>query len=177
LLRDKKLVLYIVETSIKKEGIKQGARKDSLVKYFEAKGIKVERIHGSVSSNTNTTSAIVKVFVRSSNKKAIESHYNTTDPLALQVTEGLFQEGENTWVDKADKKEGTYSFEKEGRYYLVIIDKIESPRAKELEECRGLAISDYQNFLEKKWLTELKAKYPVTINEEELKKLVKTKTN
>ena len=177
LLRDKKLVLYIVETSVKKETVKQGARKDSLVKFFEAKGIKVERINSSVSSNLNSTNAIVKVFVRSTNKKAIEAHYNSKDPLSLQVTEGLYQEGENTWVDQSDKKAGNYSFEKEGRHYLVMIEKIESPRAKELEECRGLAISDYQNFLEKKWLDELKFKYPVTINKEELDKLVKPKTN
>ncbi len=173
LLRDKKLVLYIVETPVKKETVQIGSRKDSLIKFFETKGIKVDRIHASVSSNLNSTNAIVKVFVRSTSKKVIESHYNTKDPLALQITDGLYQEGENPWVDLSEKKTGAYPFEKEGRYYLVIIDKIEAPRGKELDECRGIVISDYQNHLEKKWLDELKVKYPVSINEQELKKLIK----
>jgi len=173
LLRDKKLVLYIVETPVKKETLHHGTRKDSLVKFFEAKGIKADRIHSSVSSNLNSTNAIVKAYVRSTSKKVIESHYNAKDALALQITEGLYQVGENQWVDQSEKKAGSYYFEKDGRFYLVVIDKIEAPRAKELEECRGLAISDYQNYLEKKWLDELKTKYPVTINQEELKKLAK----
>ena len=56
----------------------------------------------------------------------------------------------------------------------MVIDKIEAPRAKELEECRGIVISDYQNYLEKKWLESLKTKYPVSVNEAELNKMVKT---
>ncbi len=32
-------------------------------------------------------------------------------------------------------------------------------------DARGLVINDYQNFLEKKWIDELKKKYPVTVNQ------------
>jgi peptidyl-prolyl cis-trans isomerase SurA len=174
LLRDKKLVLYLVETSIKNESIKSGSRKDSLTQYFVSKGITANRIKGSVSSTFNTSNALVKLYARSTSKKAIELRYTTKDPLALQITEGLYQKGENEWVDKSEAKVGSYPFEAKDRFYLVIIDKIEAPRPKELEECRGLVISDYQNYLEKKWLEGLKTKYPVSVNEAELNKMVKT---
>jgi peptidyl-prolyl cis-trans isomerase SurA len=174
LMRDKKLVLYLVETAIKNESVKSGSRKDSLVNYFISKGIAESRIKGSVSSSFNTTNALVKIYARSTSKKAIELRYTAKDPLALQIMEGLYQKGENEWVDKSEAKSGSYSFENKERFYLVIIDKVEAPRAKELEECRGLAISDYQNYLEKKWLESLKTKYPVSVNEGELNKMVKT---
>ncbi|MDF2455250.1 MAG: putative peptidyl-prolyl cis-trans isomerase [Cytophagaceae bacterium] len=173
LLRDKKLVLHLVETDIRNESVKSGSRKDSLIKYFVSKGIAENRIKGSVSSSFNTSNALVKLYVRSTSKKAIELRYNAKEPLALQITEGLYQKGENEWVDKSEAKTGSYSFEGKDRYYLVVIDKIEAPRPKELEECKGLVISDYQNYLEKKWLESLKVKYPVSVNEAELNKMVK----
>jgi len=44
------------------------------------------------------------------------------------------------------------------------------PEPKELDEARGLYISDYQNHLEKKWLKELRKKYKISVN----RKLLKT---
>ncbi|HSZ71752.1 MAG TPA: peptidylprolyl isomerase [Cytophagaceae bacterium] len=174
LLRDKKLVLYLVETPVKNESVTTGSRKDSLIQYFVSKGIPENRINSSISSNHNSSSALVKIYLRTTSKKSIELRYTAKNPLALQITEGLYQKGENEWVDKSEKKQGSYSFEDKDRFYLVIIDKIEAPRPKELEECKGIVISDYQNYLEKKWLDELKTKYPVNINEAELNKMVKT---
>lgn len=44
---------------------------------------------------------------------------------------------------------------------------------KQLSEIRGDVIADYQQKLEDDWLKSLREKYPVKINENELKKLVK----
>ena len=38
------------------------------------------------------------------------------------------------------------------------------PIEKELTEAKGLITSDYQDFLEKEWLSELKAKYSISVN-------------
>jgi peptidyl-prolyl cis-trans isomerase SurA len=46
-----------------------------------------------------------------------------------------------------------------------------SPR--NFEDARGFVINDYQNYLEEKWITELKKKYPVAVNEAVFKTLVK----
>ena len=37
---------------------------------------------------------------------------------------------------------------------------------KSLSEIKGIVIADYQSFLEKKWIDELRQKYNVVINEE-----------
>ncbi len=41
------------------------------------------------------------------------------------------------------------------------------------EDARGMVINDYQTVLEKKWLAELKKKYPVWVNEAVVKSIVK----
>jgi len=47
------------------------------------------------------------------------------------------------------------------------------PESKTLNDVRGLYVSDYQKYLEEKWIRELRAKYKVSVN----KKLLKTIKN
>lgn len=109
----------------------------------------------------------------STSPKALEKEFNKDAPLTLQVTEGLFQKGENDILSQVEWKADTTEIQKNDRYYLVLLQKIEAPRNKRLEETRGVAISDYQEYLEKEWINELKAKYPVEIKQEEVDKIIK----
>ena len=54
---------------------------------------------------------------------------------------------------------------------IIAINDKKISKGKPFDEIRGIVISDYQNYLEKKWLSELKKKYPVTVNKEELNKI------
>ena len=49
--------------------------------------------------------------------------------------------------------------------FSLIIKTYPENQQRSFADARGLVINDYQNFLEKKWIEELKKKYPVTINE------------
>jgi peptidyl-prolyl cis-trans isomerase SurA len=71
--------------------------------------------------------------------------------------EGKLTEGTVTEpiVNDAD---GTASFVK-------IIHTYPAGQPRNFEESRGLVINDYQNFLEEKWIEQLKKKYPVKVNE------------
>ena len=56
----------------------------------------------------------------------------------------------------------------EGKYVLIAIDKVLPAGPKELKEARGAFTAAYQEYLEKQWVDELKAKYPVKVNNEVL---------
>jgi len=89
----------------------------------------------------------------------------------LRIERGAWEEGTNPVIDyyiyhgKEPKGE---KFE----LIKVIGEKIE-PAPKTLEDARGLYISEYQNYLEQKWLNELRTKYEVVVNNKVLKRIRK----
>jgi peptidyl-prolyl cis-trans isomerase SurA len=71
-----------------------------------------------------------------------------------------------------DRGPGTYSVQKDGRFYSVTVEKSLPAGPKALSETRGQATSDYQSYLEKEWLNQLRTQYPVKVNQAEVDKLV-----
>jgi peptidyl-prolyl cis-trans isomerase SurA len=47
------------------------------------------------------------------------------------------------------------------------------PGTKELSEARGYAVADYQDYLEKRWVEDLRKEYKVTLNQPVFDALVK----
>jgi peptidyl-prolyl cis-trans isomerase SurA len=56
---------------------------------------------------------------------------------------------------------------------LVVIDGILEKQPKKLKDVKGLVISDYQNYLEKKWLDRLRSKNTIRINQKTLDSIKK----
>lgn len=54
---------------------------------------------------------------------------------------------------------------------IVVFRNLLKPSYKKLNETRGLVIADYQNFLEKEWIAQLKEKYQVVVDKKVLKTL------
>ena len=109
----------------------------------------------------------------STSPKALEKTFNAAKPLTLEIASGKFQKGENALLDSLEWKTGEYNYKKGNRFVYIWSKALIAPAAKSLEEGKGQIISDYQNFLEKEWIAALRKKYPVTLNEDEFKKLIK----
>jgi peptidyl-prolyl cis-trans isomerase SurA len=75
-----------------------------------------------------------------------------------------FERGENKVIDKIPWSIGIHLSEADGIYYLVEVNRLVPPGTKSFSEARAQVISDYQDYLEKNWIAELKTKYPVNIN-------------
>lgn len=56
---------------------------------------------------------------------------------------------------------------------IVSVDRVIPPQPKSLDEARGYIIADYQDQLEKEWVASLQKKYPVKVDEEVLKTLIR----
>ncbi|MGH2647869.1 MAG: hypothetical protein ACRDE8_09895, partial [Ginsengibacter sp.] len=70
-----------------------------------------------------------------------------TDFIAGLITEPIVNSGDGTSI------------------FSLIIKTYPGGQQRSFADARGLVINDYQNFLEKKWVEELKKKYPITVNE------------
>ena len=91
------------------------------------------------------------------------------------IETGMYEKGSNPIVDKVTWKEGiaTPIPNADGTVTLVKIHRVMAPMPKRLDEARGYVIADYQTELEKQWITELRTKYPVKVNEPVLRSLYK----
>ena len=100
---------------------------------------------------------------------------NLTSPLNLQITTNKFSQNENEYINNAGWKIGVSDFIKSNDGSIIIVDilNIIPPQQKELSETKGRVISDFQDFLEKEWLRELKVKYEVQVNKKLLYSLIK----
>ncbi|GAB3854511.1 hypothetical protein GCM10028822_24480 [Hymenobacter terrigena] len=148
------------------------ARADSTVRQLRRRGVAASRIRKMVQAKPGTTSA-AQVALFSGNPVAIESEMNDQNPLSVQISQKVFQKGDNKVMDELmTKGPGTYNVQKDGRYYAVTIDRTLPAGPKTLAEARGQATSDYQAYLEKEWIAQMRAARPVKVNEAEVSKLV-----
>lgn len=177
--KNKSFVAQLTAGADAREGAALAADRAKVIsKFLSDQGVDSTRLL--ISSKTGAKNSKDKAADRKStismyttSAKELEKYFNAAAPLTLQVTEGVFQKGEKDELKQIEWKEGTYTFEKDGRVYYVVISKIDEPRLKNFDEARGLIISDYQTYLEKEWIEQLRKKYPVTVNEEEVQKIIK----
>lgn len=67
-----------------------------------------------------------------------------------------------------NKTDGTATF-------AEIIKLYPAHQQRDFEDARGMVINDYQNYLDEQWVSKLRKKYPVTVNEKVLSDLLKSK--
>jgi peptidyl-prolyl cis-trans isomerase SurA len=92
---------------------------------------------------------------------------NDTVP-CMTITDGRYEKGDTAVTGKFPWKKGSLTVRDNGKK-VVFVNSLLEPGPKTLDEIRGQATADYQNFLDKQWIAELRTKYPVKINQEALK--------
>ncbi len=89
-----------------------------------------------------------------------------------------FEKGKNPELDAIEpwvpgKLTATEEDARANNQSFMKIEKILPPSVKTLSEARGYVVADYQEFLEKKWLSDLERNYEVVINRSVFDSLVK----
>jgi peptidyl-prolyl cis-trans isomerase SurA len=99
---------------------------------------------------------------------------NKSSTLNLAVKWGKFAKGDNEIIDSIPWTPGiTKDMKKKDQVVFVNVLKKLPPQPKSLEEAKGLITADYQSYLEKEWIEQLRKKYPVTVHQEVVETLIK----
>jgi len=105
----------------------------------------------------------------------VMQQFNTATDSIYFLEEGKYLQGKTQLIDKLFENKAQYTspqavvFSDDKK--LVIVNSLIPRQPKELMEAKGLITADYQQFLEEKWLQELRAKYNVVVNQEVFKKI------
>jgi peptidyl-prolyl cis-trans isomerase SurA len=121
-----------------------------------------DRISGKVYSST--TKSHIEALTRALGQKDSSLVSQLVDSLKIRAEAGSFEKSDRQVFNKIEWKPGLYSSENNNLHYVIVVNKILPPGPKTFNEARPEVISDYQNFLEKQWIAQLKKKYPVKVN-------------
>lgn len=95
----------------------------------------------------------------------------------VKHAEKTYEKGKNDVLDALPWKVGSLSAvetnKRDKSLNFMKIEKVIAPMPKQLKEARGYVVADYQDYLEKQWVKELKAAYKVEINKDVFESLVK----
>ena len=133
-----------------------------------------QRVEASIFTLKNPSLAQkVKNFIKSGLKDDdILKEINSDSVRVLSAEAGKFQKKDNPYIDSVAWTPGiSKDIKVKDGIVFVNIKRVLKPEPKTMNEARGLITADYQNYLEKDWIRELRAKYPVVVNREVLAKI------
>ena len=183
---------YVVEVTSSHDAAEgdslSAGRIRAVVAYLQQKGVPLSRIMekdyqgtrpgaGAAADPKNQRRVTFRYF--SNTKADIARVLNDDRPassaeLPVSITEGVFARGTNPYLDGLNPwQPGTTVLHPGGKAVSVTTERVEPARPRTFAEARGAVINDYQAFLEKQWLAGLRQKYPVKVNEEEIRRLDK----
>lgn len=90
----------------------------------------------------------------------------------VEVTDQLIERGEAMPLNGFNWKAGYVKTVQEGgKTKLLVVNRLLPPSEKTFDEVQGQVTADYQNLLDEQWIASLRAKYPVKVNADVLKKI------
>ncbi len=117
------------------------------------------------STNQDVIKKAHKLLKQKVAPEKIKEQLNTKDKVAVMTNVGVFEEGNDALPKNLKQVEGLSEIIKDGDYYFaVMVNKILPAGPKSLDECKGKAINDYQQYLEQNWVSELKREFTIKTN-------------
>lgn len=141
--------------------------------YFTANASKYqakERIAGTIlyTGTEKSTRLVIDAY-----KKGDTTELNKTIKAEVLYSEsGYFQREDRPFLAEMKWETGLHVVQSGTSYYLVEVNAMVPAGPMKFEEARATVISDYQNKLEEQWLTDLRKKYPMKVNDKTKKDVV-----
>ena len=128
-----------------------------------------KRVDVTIASSTNQDMIKkAQAFLKKNEKpQVIKDKLNLNNVINVMTNNGVFEEGSDALPKTMKYDVGVSDVFKEGEYYFVTkVDKILPESVKTLDECKGKIVNDYQQYLEQRWVDDLKQEFIVKINQD-----------
>ncbi len=120
-------------------------------------------------ANEEMAKQVRKLIESGKSNAEIVEQINKDSQLNLQIEEGVFsEEDKDVLVNTAWAPGLSQNIPYNGQVVIVNVKSVVAETPKKLSETRGIATSEYQNYLEKKWIEELRSKYKFEIKKDVL---------
>ena len=106
-------------------------------------------------------------------KKDLDKSINHKSGVNLHTESGIYQKGDQELIDLIQWEAGIHDLSIEKDEYIIYVEKVIPPMEQKIDEVKGKVISDYQASLEKKWISELRQKYDLQINQNALNNIIR----
>lgn len=143
-------------------------------KFMWGKRLDAEIYHVQKDSITEPLKKVLEKKAKkgSPDREEILKTFNANSKLNLRVESDKYEENDEPLLEKVTWAKGLYGPFAEGdNKVFVLVNEVLEPTPKSLKEARGLVTAEYQNYLEKEWIKELRNKYKFTANRELLKQI------
>jgi len=110
-----------------------------------------------------------KSYKKGMTNEMILDKINLKNAHALKIESNFYSKGDSEIIDKIEWKEGlSLNIPMGNDIVFVAVHEVLKPEPKNLSDVKGLVTAEYQNYLEKEWIAELRGKYQVVINKQVL---------
>jgi len=119
-------------------------------------------------TNANVAKATRKLMKKGNlTDDEILKEINKNSQLDLKIETSKYLKKDNSLIDSIPWVAGITKNTKRGNYIVFVkVNQFLPKQPKTLAEARGVITADYQTYLEKNWIIELKKKYPVEVNKD-----------
>lgn len=125
-------------------------------------------------ANDDIANRLRKMLESGKSPSEAASELNQGTQLNLQTEGGLFAREDREVLGKIKWTEGlSVNVPMNGQVMVVDIEELLNKSPKKLSEARGLVTSEYQNFLDKQWVEELRKTHTYKVNTEVLHSIAK----
>ncbi|MFM9050961.1 MAG: peptidylprolyl isomerase, partial [Bacteroidota bacterium] len=166
--RDGILLFELMDKKVWSKAVKDTA---GLKSYYESNKTKYmwpDRLDASIytCANAEVAKEVYKQMKKIDDVDTLLAKINASSQLNLQVRSSKFSKGESDIIDQIEWKEGTTKdMVRNGQVVFVVVNRMLPSQPKSIDEAKGIITADYQSTLEREWIAELQAKYPVNVNQ------------
>ena len=139
---------------------------DHKIEFLTKKGIETKIFSLRIpDGDKKLASAYRKYSRRKQTDNLMLEKFNKKNDSVLVINERIFFEGDDPVIDKIEWNIGKQNIKINNYPSIIIINKVIEPVPKPFSEIEGEMIAGYQDYLEREWIKQLRAKYTVKIND------------